>query len=175
MSLMRLLTVSTLFSLFIMGAGTSEGAQKANPCNPCAKDKKQFRSTHVTDYAKLVAMGEKMWNDDKLGKSGMSCMTCHADHQFLNLERHHGQWPHDIPKMTDDIVTLTQMTNYCMINPMQGEPIDPNSVEMTAMHAYYATYIKSFKGAKPKARKNPCNPCAPRSKKANPCNPCAVK
>lgn len=118
----------------------------ANPCaaNPCAKGQnKPIRNTHITDYKKLVTMGERLWNDEKLGTSGLSCMSCHADHEHLNLNKVKG-WPHFV-KMTGDIVTLDQMVNYCMINPIAGDPLDPNSIEMTAMTAYYRQYAASFK------------------------------
>ncbi len=118
----------------------------ANPCaaNPCGKSaNKPIRSTHITDHKKLVAMGKRMWSDESLGTSGFSCMTCHDDHANLNLDKVKG-WPHMV-KMTGDIVTLDQMINYCMINPMAAEPLDPNSIEMTAMGAYYREYAAAFK------------------------------
>ncbi len=177
--------------VFIMGSAPSEAANPCNPCaknacnpcaknacnpcaknacNPCAKNAcnpcggkppTPIRSEHVTDQKKLVAMGKKLWNDEKLGNSGFSCMTCHEDHEKLNIGKHRGVWPHyvDMPK---DIVTFTQMINFCMINPMEGKQIEPNSITMTAFQAYYTEYIKSFKGENPcamKRRKNPCNPC----------------
>ena len=95
----------------------------------------------------------------------MSCMSCHEDHDLMNIDRHQGNWPHDVPGMTDDIFTLTQMINYCMINPMEGKQLDPNGIDMTAMQAFYGEYVKSFKGSNPCAAKNPCA-------KRNPCNPC---
>ena len=57
-------------------------AKEKNPCakNPCAKKEKAkpIRKSTITDSAKLMEMGEKLWNNDKLGKSGMSCATCHS-------------------------------------------------------------------------------------------------
>ena len=51
-----------------------------NPCaaNPCAMKPKPIRKTPITDSAKLMQMGEKLWNDTKLGTSGMACATCHS-------------------------------------------------------------------------------------------------
>jgi len=164
------LAVLFVSAFFIAGSGSASASGAKNPCaknpcvtNPCAKNpcgakKKSIRSDRITDYKKLVSMGEKMWNNQKLGGSGMSCMTCHSDHESLNLDRHHGRWPHNVPKMTDDIFTLTQMINFCMLNPMEGKALDAHGMEMTAMEAYYYQYIASYKGA---------NPCA--NKKSNPC------
>ncbi len=108
---------------------------------------------------KLVERGKKLWNNDTLGTSGLSCMTCHEDYELLNLDRHKGVWPHNIPGMTDDIYTLTQMINFCFLNPMKGKAIDPNGIDMTAMQAYYTHYIKGYKGGSSGKTKNPCNPC----------------
>jgi cytochrome c len=116
-----------------------------NPCgaNPCAKaPNKPIRATHITDYKKLVTAGERLWNDEKLGASGFSCMTCHADYENLKFGKVKG-WPRFV-KMTGDIVTLDQMINYCMMNPMEANPLDPNSIEMTAMAAYYRRYAAGY-------------------------------
>lgn len=156
-------------------------AMKKNPCgakNPCGMKKKMIRDRHVTDYGQMARIGEKMWNDDTLGKSGMSCMSCHADHNYLNLDRHHGVWPHDVPKMTDDIMTLTQMINFCMLNPMEGEALDPHSVEMTAMAAFYTDYVKSWMKNPCAMKKHPCGMKNPCGAKKNPCgmkNPCGKR
>ncbi len=168
-----------VFSLFMfMGPVPSEAANPCNPCaknacNPCAKNPCNpcsdtssipIRSQHITSQKKLVAMGEKLWNDETLGESGFSCMTCHDDYEKLNLEKHHGVWPHAV-HMTNDIVTFTQMLNYCMMNPMEGKQIDSNSIKVTAFQAYYRDYIKSFK---PDDNENPCG----KKMRKNPCNPC---
>lgn len=150
--------------------------KKPNPCNPCSSAAKHIRKDRITDYKKLVAMGKSLWSDKKLGNSDMACLTCHSDYENLNLDKHNGVWPHDVPGMTDDIVTLTQMVNVCMLKPMEANPIDPHSIKMTAMVAYYYDYIMpGIKGGHMKMKgSNPCNPCSMK-KKPNPCNPCSMK
>ncbi len=162
---------------------------KSNPCNPCnpcggiknpcgvknpcstAPDIKPIRSKHTKDYPKLLAMGKKLWNNDSLGKSGLSCMSCHDDHQDLHPEK--GLlWPRYV-NMPQDILTLDQMINFCMINPMEGKQLNPNSMKMTAMAAYYTHYMKSAKNMGKEPPMNPCNPCSgkmPRTDKMR--NPC---
>ena len=132
------------------------GAKK-NACNPCSKMSKS--------KSNLVKMGKKLWNDTKLGKSGMSCMTCHVDHENLNLDKI-GKFPHYVA-MPDKVVTLEQMINFCMIKPMETKALPKGSKKMKALKAYYHEYVKSYKGMK-----NGCNPCA---KKVNACNPCGKK
>lgn len=141
-----------------------------NPCmakNPCAMKPKPIRKTAITDNVKLMGMGEKLWNDTKLGKSGVACATCHPDGKGLKK----ALFPKYI-KMADDILTLDQMINFCMLNPMKGKPLAWNSAAMTALAAYAQSHAKEEgEPMNPCAAKNPCsmkNPCAAK-------NPCGKK
>jgi len=142
-----------------------------NPCNPCSDDgPKPIRHNKQKNYKRLVKLGERLWKNEKLGTSGNSCDTCHAsdDPESLNLEKKSTHsWPHYIG-MPDDIVTLDQMINFCMVNPLKAKPLPANSVSMTALAAYYTEYAKK----NPASGKNPCNPCGMKKHKRNPCNPC---
>lgn len=135
-----------------------------NPCsvkNPCAMKPKPIRKVAITNNAKLMEMGERLWNDTKLGRAGVSCATCHPDGKGLKK----APFPKYL-KMPDDILTLDQMINFCMKNPMKGKPLAWNSVEITAIAAYAQANAKE-EGA-------PMNPCAGK----NPCmmkNPCGKK
>ena len=141
-------------------------ANACNPCNPCAsKPVVPLRSMQQPCVNSLVKQGKKSWSNEKLGKSGFSCMTCHEDHELLTNK----PWPHYI-NMAKDVFSLDQMINFCMLNPMDGKKIDPNSLQMTSMGAFYNNYMKTWKPTVPKKGKgNPCNPCGGRR---NPCNPC---
>ena len=88
-------------------------------------------------------MGKKMWNDDEgMGKAGVACLSCHADFEMLNLEQRQN-FPHYV-KMVGDVVTLDQMINYCLLNPMKGQKLAEDSKEMTAMAAYYRWYRMQY-------------------------------
>ena len=78
-------------------------------------------------------MGKKLWNNPKLGTSGLSCNSCHSNGMQLNLDKV-GSFPHYVA-MPHDVVTLDQMVNYCMLNPMKAKPLPWESREMTAMAA----------------------------------------
>lgn len=140
-----------------------------NPCNPCAKNpcskKSEFREKGFMAEAEAVSLGEKLWNSPKLGKSGLSCNTCHKGGQSLHLDEV-GPFPHFVG-MPNDVVTLDQMINFCMFKPMKAKPLRWNSRYMTALAAYYQEIVKEHKSG---AVKNPCNPCE--KKMMNPCNPC---
>jgi len=118
----------------------------ANPCNPCAMPSGQGTShntpirPHAFDtFQQAVALGQKLWSDDEhLGENGVSCLSCHSGFDKLHFEANQN-FPHFVP-MTGDVVTLDQMINYCLLNPMGGKALDPNSREMTAMAAFYRAY-----------------------------------
>jgi hypothetical protein len=74
------------------------------------------------------------------------------------------------------------MVQLCMAIPMNAEPLDWESVELTALTAYVeelqAGFDPSTTGAANPCAANPCaaNPCAANPCAANPCaaNPCAA-
>jgi len=119
----------------------------ANPCagaNPCSADAgpTPIRKPAFNSFQEAADLGKKMWNDESLGTSGLSCLSCHADYEMLNLDRNQN-FPHFV-KMTNDVVTLDQMINYCMINPMKGKQFEKNSKELTAMAAYFRAYRMQY-------------------------------
>jgi len=124
---------------------------KANPCsmnpcsmNPCSMDdtQKKIRSGSFKSFQQAATAGKKLWEDETLGKSGLACLSCHSGYSDLNLEKRQN-YPHYV-KMVDDVVTLDQMINYCMLNPMQGEQLERNSKEMTAIAAYFRAYRMKY-------------------------------
>ncbi|MDQ6989426.1 MAG: hypothetical protein Q9M19_06045 [Mariprofundaceae bacterium] len=144
-------------------------SMKANPCNPCAMEKqdkmnpcqmkmknpchmnpcdadgdakKKIRSDKFQSFQQAATAGKKLWEDETLGKSGLACLSCHAGYENLNLGKRQN-YPHYVA-MPDDVVTLDQMINFCMINPMEGEQLDANSKDMTAMAAYFRAYRMQY-------------------------------
>jgi len=114
---------------------------KAN--NPCSADAKKLIRPHAfNSFQEAVDMGRKMWHNDKLGTSGVACLSCHADFDLLNLDKRQN-FPHYV-KMVGDVVTLDQMINYCMLNPMAGKEFAQDSKELTAMAAYYRAYRMKY-------------------------------
>jgi cytochrome c len=134
---------------------------------------KPIRAGKIKSLNDAVNLGEKLWKDTKLGSSGLSCNTCHAAGKTYNKTALQ-LYPHFVG-MPNDVVTLDQMINFCMINPLKADPLPYGSKEMTALSAYFQNVsLKEIKGAigNPCAAKNACNPCAGKNA-CNPCNPCA--
>jgi hypothetical protein len=72
-------------------------------------------------------------------------------------------------------IHLDEMVQFCMVVPMQAQPLKWGSQDLAALTAYSAELQKGFNPCKvSKGACNPCNPCAAK-KACNPCNPCAAK
>lgn len=162
-----------------------------NPCgsNPCAGAKidparfKQPTNTPLAsgDSDELLAEGETLWKDRRLGSSGIACATCHTDgvgqmaDTFAAPYPHFVKMPHDRAGVSE--VSASEMVNFCMMVPMQDEPLPWGSRELAALTAYVEQIQDTFEPSA-RAPSNPCgtnpcnrNACNPRG--ANPCNPCA--
>ena len=115
-----------------------------NPCaaNPCSAGNTPIRKHAFDNFQQAADAGKKMWNDESLGTSGLSCASCHSGYENLNLDKNQN-YPHFVG-MVGDVVTLDQMINYCMLNPMKGKQFAQNSKELTAMAAYFRAYRMQF-------------------------------
>ncbi len=150
-------------------------AGASNPCgmNPCAAmDNTYIRSDRITDMDVVIDEGNQLWKDTSLSPAGMSCSVCHPK----GMRLFSSPYPKYI-EMAGDIVTLDQMINFCMENPMKSSALPWNGREMTALAAYVMANSKAPASSNP-CGVNPCgvNPCAANPCGANPCaaNPCAA-
>ncbi len=185
------LLISILFAFStIIGLGmTADSVLAADPCsaNPCSakakmtKRSRPIRRVKMLDEIVVKNYSDKLWVDPKLGKSGLSCGSCHPNGKGLRR----GSWPKYIA-MADDILTLDQMINFCMTNPMKAKPIKWYLQKMTGLAYYVSTNSNEPEvgeavnpcAANPCAAKPPAvNPCAAKPPAVNPCatNPCAAK
>lgn len=119
--------------------------------NPCAEKVKQIRKNPLTDSKALMLEAERLWKDASLGRAGFSCSSCHPNGSGLKKE----PFPRYI-KMAGDILTLDQMINFCMTNPMKGRPLSWQSVEMTGLAAYVREHATGGEAINPCSAKNPC-------------------
>lgn len=164
------------------------GSKGTNPCNPCGAsgrvDPAKFTRTVGLrmggDRSRLVAEGEELWNDTGLSTNGAACATCHASYgQFLPTFAE--PYPHEV-KMVKSLsgveeVGAAEMVQFCMLQPMEAEPLPWSSHGLAALTAY-VEHLQSGFEPNPCAMKsaNPCNPCNPcGAKVTNPCgaNPCS--
>ena len=162
----KILYALVVGSLVLTGYAVETSWAESN--NPCSSKVKQIRKYPLNSMDDVMERAEKLGNDTSLGKSGTSCATCHPDGADLKNE----PYPRYI-EMADDILTLDQMINFCMMNPMKGKPIKWNHQRMTALAAYVKTHSDGY--GHPCGMKHPCgsNPCSMK----HPCgmNPCGMR
>jgi thiosulfate dehydrogenase len=85
-------------------------------------------------FMQVVQKGRELWTDPKLGKNGVVCAQCHP-----NAANSHPETYPKFQKQIGKVVTLPEMINWCIRNPLEGQPLPVDSPEMTALVAY-ATY-----------------------------------
>lgn len=150
------------------------GAQGMNPCNPCGAsgrvDPDKFQKPAGLqmggDRSRLVDRGEKLWNDNSLSTNGAACSTCHANYAAF-LPTFGKPYPHEVAMVKNlsgvEEVDAAEMVQFCMLQPMQAEPLPWSSSDLAALTAYVEHLQEGFEP----------NPCAMKS--ANPCNPCGAR
>ena len=120
-----------------------EFTAKTNPGDPNSKPEKQastsdknaVASDPKAELAKVITKGKELFSDTKLGKSGMSCNSCHPNGgttggQMMSMtipavKGAAATFPKYKP-MAKDVITLQQMQNMC-IQMMKGKPLKLDS------------------------------------------------
>ena len=83
------------------------------------------------EYMSVVKVGRELWVSADLGTNGVACAQCHP-----NAANTH---PETYPKFQQQlgrVIALRDMINWCIINPLEGEPLALDSPDMVAMEAY---------------------------------------
>ena len=172
-------------------AGCAPGARTA--CDPCAPaacgpadDDMAARFTRPDGYIPvestraLARLGETLWNDTSLSTNGLSCMSCHAKGGSLNATFAQ-PYPHRVamPAQMGGVaqVHADEMVQFCMIAPMQAEPLAWDSEALAALTAFTLELQQDFDpaathgaagGACEPSAPAVCGPCGPAG-----CGPCA--
>ena len=83
------------------------------------------------EYMAVVAAGRALWTSPELGTNGVACAQCHP-----NAANTH---PETYPKFQQQlgrVVTLGEMFNWCIQQPLEGQPLALDDPRMVAMVAY---------------------------------------
>jgi cytochrome c len=134
-------------------------------------------------HSDLTALGEKLWHDRSLGSSGIACSTCHTGGYGQMKDSFDAPYPHyvEMPAQRAGVkqVSAAEMVNFCMIVPMQDDPLPWKSRELAALAAYVEKLQAGFEPGRSRPLANPCNPCGmkanPCGARRNPCNPFSAK
>jgi thiosulfate dehydrogenase len=83
------------------------------------------------EYMSVVKTGRDLWVSADLGTNGVACAQCHP-----NAANTH---PETYPKFQQQlgrVIGLRDMINWCLQNPLEGEPLKLDDPRMVAIEAY---------------------------------------
>jgi len=83
------------------------------------------------EFMAVVINGEKLFHSSALGRNKVSCDQCHP-----NAANTH---PETYPKFQQQIgrvVSLFEMVNWCIQNPLEGDPLPADDPKMAALLSY---------------------------------------
>jgi len=83
------------------------------------------------EFMSVVQQGRALWTDPKLGTNGVACAQCHP-----NAANTHPETYPKFQKQIGRVVPLWVMINWCLRNPLQGEPLAADDPKMFALQAY---------------------------------------
>ena len=81
----------------------------------------------------VVKEGRELWTSPNLGKNGVACAQCHP-----NAANTHPETYPKFQKQLGKVANLWEMVNWCLRNPLEGDPLAADDPKMTAMLAYIA-------------------------------------
>ncbi|MFQ5699797.1 MAG: c-type cytochrome [Myxococcota bacterium] len=91
---------------------------------------------------RVVGEGARLFHSDELGTNGLACAMCHPDASNTH--------PESYPKFQTQlkkVALLRDMVNWCIQNPLEGEPLSYDDDRMRALESY----ILSKRAGKPLA------------------------
>jgi thiosulfate dehydrogenase len=82
-------------------------------------------------FMAVVKQGENLFHSGELGKNQVSCAQCHP-----NAANTHPETYPKFQKQLGRVVELFEMINWCIQNPLEGEPLAADDPKMIALEAY---------------------------------------
>jgi len=85
------------------------------------------------EYQSVVKKGRDLWTSPELGTNGVACAQCHP-----NAANTH---PETYPKFQQQlgrVIAIRDMINWCIQQPLEGEPLKLDDPKMVAIEAYIA-------------------------------------
>jgi hypothetical protein len=72
-----------------------------------------------------------VWTSPDLGTNGVACGQCHP-----NAANTHPETYPKFQKQLGRVVTLREMINWCLQQPLEGQPLGLDDARMVALEAY---------------------------------------
>ncbi len=93
-----------------------------------------------TEYDSVVKDGRKVFTDNRLGTNTVTCNECHP-----NASNTHPETYPKFQKQLGKVATISEMINWCIANPLEGERMSLDDARMTALIAYITQERKGVK------------------------------
>ena len=105
------------------------------------------------EFKLAVKQGKALFNDPKLGTTDMNCSSCHKDGGTVDVEMGdmklkafdalNTHYPKYVSMMgqIDKVITLDQMVNFCVTNPLKGKALAWDDQRLADLVAY-CTWVK---------------------------------
>jgi len=92
---------------------------------------KQDAERWTKEFMTVVKEGEKLFHSSALGKNKVSCDQCHP-----NAANTHPETYPKFQKQIGRVISLFEMVNWCLRNPLEGDPLAADDPRMVALLAY---------------------------------------
>lgn len=91
------------------------------------EDLKRWEQEFIT----VVNEGDQLFHSGKLGGNGVSCDQCHP-----NATNTHPETYPKFQKQMGKVISLFEMVNWCIRNPLEGKSLAVDDPKMTALLSY---------------------------------------
>lgn len=92
-----------------------------------AEDLKRWQD----EYMSVVEQGRELWVSADLGTNGVACAQCHP-----NAANTHPETYPKFQQQLGKVIALRDMINWCLMNPLEGAPLELDDPDMIAIEAY---------------------------------------
>jgi thiosulfate dehydrogenase len=83
------------------------------------------------EYMSVVETGRELWVSPDLGTNGVACAQCHP-----NAANTHPETYPKFQQQLGKVIALRDMINWCILNPLEGEPLALDDPRLVAIEAY---------------------------------------
>jgi cytochrome c len=92
------------------------------------------------EYESVAKKGRELWTSGAVGMNGVACAQCHP-----NAANTHPETYPKFQKQLGKVAQLWEMVNWCIRNPLQGQPLPADDPKMTAFISYIALERRGVK------------------------------
>ncbi len=93
-----------------------------------------------SEFQTVVKQGRAAFTDPALGSNGVVCAQCHP-----NAANTHPETYPKFQKQIGKVISLWEIVNWCLRNPLEGKPLAADDPKMTALVAYITSERKGVK------------------------------